>query len=151
MIVNQLYETLSFDMFHKVFPSVWLPDNGSEFSDPAEIEKYGIHVFYCNPSAPYQKDTCEVTHEYGRRALPKGTSFQDPDQNFINYMYSHINSTYGKKLNDHSPFDAVSSAPGGGVLEMSFNITRIKPESVHLKPTLRTMWAAQRKKSTCNS
>lgn len=50
LIVNQLYETLGFEMFHKVFPSVWLFDNGSEFSDPTEIEKYGIHVFYCDPS-----------------------------------------------------------------------------------------------------
>ena len=36
LIVNQLYETLGFEMFHKVFPSVWLLDNGSEFSDPAD-------------------------------------------------------------------------------------------------------------------
>ena len=91
LIVNQLYEALGFEMFHKIFPSVWLLDNGSEFSDPTEIEKYGIHVFYCDPSAPYQKGTCEVTHEYVRRVLPKGSSFQDLDQSFIDLMYSHIN------------------------------------------------------------
>ena len=49
--------------------SVWLLDNGSEFSNPSEIEKYGIHVFYCDPSAPYQKGCCEVTHKYVRRVL----------------------------------------------------------------------------------
>ena len=45
-----------------------------------------------------KKGTCEVTHEYVRRVLPKGTSFQDLDQNFINYIYSHINSTYRKEI-----------------------------------------------------
>ena len=30
-IVNQLYESLGYELFHKVFPSVWLLDNGSEF------------------------------------------------------------------------------------------------------------------------
>lgn len=143
MIVNHLYESLGYELFHKVFPSVWLLDNGSEFSDPAEIEKYGIRVFYCDPSSPYQKGCCEVTHEYVRRVLPKGSSFQDLDQDFIDFMYSHINSTCRKKLNDHSPFDAFSSVLGDDVLEKYFNITRIDPQSVHLKPSLKVIWDAQ--------
>ena len=147
LIVNQLYESLGFELFHKVIPSVWLLDNGSEFSDPAEIEKYGIHVFYCDPSAPYQKGCCEVTHEYVRRILPKGTSFQDLDQDYIDFMYSHINSTCRKKLNDHSPFDSFSSVLGSGVLEKYFNITRIDPQSVHLKPSLKAIWDDQRKEN----
>lgn len=146
-IVNQLYESLGYELFHKVFPSVWLLDNGSEFSDPAEIEKYGIRVFYCDPSSPYQKGCCEVTHEFVRRVLPKGTSFQGLEQDFIDFMFSHINSTYRKKLNDHSPFDAFSSVLGSGILEKHFNITRIDPQSVHLKPSLKDIWAAQRKEN----
>lgn len=147
LIVNQLYESLGFELFHKVFPSVWLLDNGSEFSNPSEIEKYGIHVFYCDPSAPYQKGCCEVTHEYVRRVIPKGSSFQDLDQGFIDCMYSHINSTCRKKLNDHTPFDAFSSVLGSGVLEKFFNITRIDPHSVHLKPSLKAIWDGQRKEN----
>jgi hypothetical protein len=29
LVVNQLYETLGFEMFHKVFPSVWLIDRNT--------------------------------------------------------------------------------------------------------------------------
>jgi hypothetical protein len=108
-IVNNLYESLGCDKFHQVFSSVWLFDNGSEFSYPREIEKFGVLAFYCDPSSPYQKGCCEVTHEYVRRILPKGTSFDDLDQGFIDYTYSHINSERRKKLNDLSPFEAFSS------------------------------------------
>ena len=104
-------------------------------------------MFYCDPSSPYQKGCCEVTHEFVRRVLPKGTSFQGLEQDFVDFMFSHINSTYRKKLNDHSPFDAFSSVLGSGILEKHFNITRIDPQSVHLKPSLKDIWAAQRKEN----
>ena len=38
------------------------------------------NVFYCDPSAPYQKGACEVNHELIRRILPKGSSFDDLTQ-----------------------------------------------------------------------
>lgn len=137
-IVDFLYASLGDELFHLVFPDVWLLDNGSEFSNPTEIEKYGIRVFYCDPSKPYQKGTCENTHSFIRRVLPKGTSFDDLDQDFLDLMFSHINALKRKKLKDHSPFDLFSSLLAGHMDEISkaIHIQYIHPTLVELKPSL---------------
>ena len=136
-IVDHLYESFGDELFHKVFPEVWLLDNGTEFSDPAAIEKYGIRVFYCDPSSPGQKGTCEVNHENIRRILPKGTSFDPFDQGFMDFMFSHINGLARKKLNEHSAFDAFSSLYAADLnIENMLHIRFIHPEKVELKPSL---------------
>lgn len=136
-IVDHLYAILGCEQFHRVFPSVWLVDNGTEFSNPSAIEKYGIRVFYCDPSAPYQKGSCENTHEHFRRICPKGTSFNEFTQNVVNLIFSHTNSMYRKKLNDHSPYDLFSSLCGKGIdIYDVFHITRIDAELVNLTPSL---------------
>jgi len=43
-------------------------------------------VYYCNPSSPFQKPTVENNHEFIRRVLPKGSSFDDLTQADINLM-----------------------------------------------------------------
>ena len=62
-IFNRLYLELRPDIFIELFP-VLLADNGSEFSNPSAIESDmqgnpRTKMFYCNPSAPYQKVSCE--------------------------------------------------------------------------------------------
>lgn len=137
VIVDHFHKVIGDEQFRKIFPSVWQLDNGSEFSNPAAIEKYGIHVFYCNPSSPYQKGSCENLHEYIRRVCPKETSFDNLDQGFFNLLFSHINSVYRKKLNDHSPYDLFSSLFGTDInIQDIFHITRIDPHDVNLTPSL---------------
>jgi IS30 family transposase len=136
-IVNALYETLGYELFHKVFPDVWLLDNGTEFSNPKEIEKYGILVFYCDPGHPEQKGACENTHSHVRRILPKGSSFDDLDQGFVDHMFSHINSLIRKKLNDHTAYDVFSSiCPADLDIEDMLHIHKIDPKEVKLIPSL---------------
>lgn len=136
-IVDDFYNTLGDEMFHKIFPSIWLLDNGSEFSNPEAIEKYGIKVFYCDPSSPYQKGFCENNHEHIRRVLPKGTSFEELDQSFFDLLFSHINSLVRKKLNDQSPFDLFSLVlKDNSILTSTFNIQKIDADKVELKPSL---------------
>ena len=61
-IYDELYNRLEEQDFQKLFPII-LTDNGSEFSNPKSIE-YGpdgkgfqrTRIYYCNPSAPYQKN-----------------------------------------------------------------------------------------------
>ena len=58
-IFERLYLELRPDRFMEIF-KVCLVDNGSEFSNPRAIEfdRQGnprTRIFYCNPSAPYQK------------------------------------------------------------------------------------------------
>lgn len=136
-IVDHFHEVLGDALFLKVFPSVWLLDNGSEFSNPTAVEKYGIHVFYCDPSAPYQKGLCENLHEHIRRVCVKGTSFDDLEQAFFDLLFSHINSLYRKKLNDHCPYDLLSSLFGTDIsIQDLFHISRIDPHDVNLTPSL---------------
>ncbi len=137
-IVNQLYESFGYDAFHKVFPSVWLLDNGTEFSNPTEIEKYGIRVFYCDPSAPYQKGSCENTHENIRKVIPKGKPFDDLDQPFFDLLLSHCNGLAREKFNDHSAYDMFSAMFGKDInIKEKLHIRYIPPKEVHLKPQLR--------------
>ncbi len=136
-IVDNFYNSLGDELFHKIFPSVWLLDNGSEFSNPGAIEKYGIKVFYCNPSSPYQKGFCENNHEHIRRVCPKGTSFNDLEQDFFDLLFSHINSLVRKKLNDQTPFELFSLIlKDDSILTSSFNIEKIDADKVELKPSL---------------
>ncbi len=64
-----------------------LTDNGSEFSNPKCIENgpdgkgfQRTRIYYCNPSAPYQKAETEVGHEFIWRVAPKGKSFDELTQ-----------------------------------------------------------------------
>ena len=65
-IINLLDEALGAKTFSRLFPVI-LTDNGREFSNPKEIEKrapfhaIGQKIFYCDPSAPYQKEPVKST------------------------------------------------------------------------------------------
>lgn len=64
-VFNYLQSILGIDKFKKLFVVI-LTDNGSEFSNPAEIEFDSVtgekrtQVFYCHPSHPEEKGSCEV-------------------------------------------------------------------------------------------
>lgn len=135
--VDLLYEKLGIELFSKVIPHIWLLDNGSEFSNPAAIEEYGIRIFYCDPGRPDQKGCCENTHTHIRRILPQGTSFDDIPQEFFDLLFSHINAFYRKKLNHHSPYDMFSLMYGADInIEEIFRISFINPKEVILTPKL---------------
>ena len=128
----------------KLFPVI-LTDNGSEFSNPKEIEyreNFGeshslmrTRVYYCDPSSPYQKGSCEVNHELIRRILPKGSSFDDLTQEDVIRMMNHINSYKRKKLNDRTPYDSFSFLYGEEVLK-KLGCSKVAAENIILKPKL---------------
>lgn len=64
-----------------------------------------------------KKGAIEVNHELIRRVLPKGTSFNDLNQDDINLMMNHINSYKRKKLNNRSPYETFSFYHGEEVLQ----------------------------------
>lgn len=74
-------------------------------------------IYYCNPSAPYQKAEIEVGHEFIRRILPKGRSFDELTQADVELMMNHINSYRRKKLNGKSPYEAFSFYYGEDLAE----------------------------------
>lgn len=135
-IFNNLQNILGIDKFKELFILI-LTDNGSEFSNPTEIEfdlntgEKRTQIFYCHPSSPYEKGSCEVNHELLRRILPKGTSFDELNQDNINLIMSHINSYKRKKLNNISPYILFSTIYGKNTLD-KLNIREIPANDINL-------------------
>lgn len=138
-IFNVLDDKLGRELFMKMFPVI-LTDRGSEFTDPAAIEfdrdgNRRTYVFYCDPQRSSQKGSIEVTHEFIRRILPKGTSFKNLTQKKVDLMMSHINSYSRKKLNDRSAYQMFSFFYGKDTLD-TLNIRSIDANEITLKPEL---------------
>lgn len=108
-VFDWLENILGNDLFEKTFPVV-LTDNGSEFSNPLSLEfnSEGIgrtRIFFCNPSASYQKGAIEKNHEFIRYIIPKGTSMDNFTQQDITTMINHINSLTRPSLNNATPYE----------------------------------------------
>lgn len=138
-VFEWLYETLGHEQYCRLFPII-LTDRGSEFTDPVSIEctKLGeirSRVFYCDPQRSDQKGGCEVTHEFIRRILPKGTSFDSLQQRDILLMMSHINSYTRKKLNNQSANRLFSFLYSETILP-NLGIQDIPANDINLTPRL---------------
>ena len=138
-IFDRLYFELRMDIFIELFP-VLLADNGSEFSNPSAIELDAqgtprTRMFYCNPSAPYQKGSCENNHELIRGIIPKGTDLGRYSQEQIDFMMSHINSYSRKKLGNKSPYEVFEFQYGRKILD-AFHLQKIPADEIILSPEL---------------
>lgn len=139
-IFNNLQNILGIEKFKELFVVI-LTDNGSEFSNPNEIEfdlntgEKRTQIFYCHPSSPYEKGSCEVNHELLRRILPKKTSFDNLTQSNINLIMSHVNSYKRKKLNNESPYSVFSTIYGKETVD-KLGLKEIEPNDVCLSTTL---------------
>lgn len=138
-VFTRLWDLAGPDLFRCLFP-VLLTDNGSEFSNPLALENAPdgtprSRLFYCDPSASWQKGRVERNHEFIRTILPKGTSFDELIQADIDKAMSHINSYSRPSLNDKTPFDLFTYTYGGDLLAQ-LNIHRIPANNIILKPSL---------------
>ena len=136
---NGLYARLGHETFTELFPVI-LTDCGSEFTDPLAIEfnKDGerrTRVFYCDPQRSDQKGGIEVAHEFIRRVLPKGTSFDHLTQADVDLMMSHIDSYKRKKLGNRSANQLFSFLHGEETLQ-SLGISEISSDQINLTPML---------------
>ena len=143
-IINRLYYLLEAQNFCSMMP-ILLTDNGSEFSNPKELEfdKEGnrrTHVFYCNPSAPEQKGSCERNHEFIRMFIPKGEPLDDYTQSEINLMMNHINSYTRPILGDKSPYEMMEFMYGPEIPPL-LDLQLIKPDDVTLN---KSIWKKRR-------
>ena len=133
-IFKNLKQKLGKDKFKELFPVI-LADNGTEFSNPSEIEidestgEILTKIYYCDPASPGQKGTCEVTHELIRYFIPKGQSLDDLTQVAVNLMMSNINSYKRKKLNDRSAYELFSFIYGQDIA-LKLDINYIDPNNV---------------------
>lgn len=113
---------------------------GRTYSDPLSIEMDAentlrTRMFYCDPSAPFQKGAAENNHEFIRRVLPKGTSFDDLFQEDIDLMMNHINSYTRANLGDHSPYEMFRMFYGQEILDL-LGAVLIPANEITLRPEL---------------
>ena len=99
------------DLYTEIFFCT-LTDNGKEFYQPEIIENIDnikkCNVFYCDPSSPWQKGTCEENHHYIRYVLPKEVStFDNLTEEDCNFLMSNINNIPREILNGKTPYEAV--------------------------------------------
>lgn len=138
-VFNWLEGILGNELFEKTFPVI-LTDNGSEFSNPLSLEfnNEGIgrtRIFFCDPSASYQKGAIEKNHELIRYVLPKGTSFDELTQKDITKMINHINSYSRTSLNHFTPFDLALLLLDKRVIK-KLDLTKVPSNEIQLKPKL---------------
>lgn len=138
-IFRHLYSVLGAEIYKKLFP-VLLADNGTEFSNPTALEfnEQGnrlSHVFYCNPSAPNEKGSCEVNHEFIRRVIPKGTDIGKYTPSQINLMMNHINSYSRPELGEKTPYAMFEFYYGKEILDL-LQVKLIPPNEIILKPSV---------------
>ena len=136
---SYLKSILRYEKFHELFPII-LTDNGVEFSKPDEIEFNGNHVFktklfYCDPGHSEQKGKIENNHEYIRRYIPKGNTFDIYNQDDINLMINHINSVKRDSLNGDNPYTLMKEFLPSEIIEL-FDIKEIEQKDIVLKNKL---------------
>lgn len=134
-----LKELLGYETFHTLFPII-LTDNGIEFSKPDDIEFNGNHVyktklFYCDPGKSGQKGKIENNHEYIRRFIPKGNSFNEFTQDDINLMINHINSVKRDSLEGDNPYTLMKEFLPKEIIEL-FDIEEVEQKNIILKNKL---------------
>ena len=100
---------LGINLYSKIFETV-LTDNGSEFYDPLHIEinyetgEKIANVFYCKPYSSWQNGAIEKNHEFIRKVFPKGTNFDNFNDDIIFKLASNINNIPRKKFKGKSPY-----------------------------------------------
>ena len=139
-VFEYLQETLLEDDYKRLFQII-LTDNGHEFYDVNNIEcnhrtgEFISHLFFCDPSASWQKGGIEKNHEFIRYVLPKKTTFKNLTQNDCNIIVNHINSLCRESLNNKCPFKAMlflCDEPTLNILNMYY----IEPDEVQLNKDL---------------
>lgn len=134
-----LKKLLGYENFHTLFPII-LTDNETEFSKPEVIENNGNHVyptklFYCDPGASHQKGKIENNHEYIRKFIPKGTTFNEYNQDDINLMLNHINSVKRESLSGDNPYTLMKDFLPKEIIDL-FDIKEIEQKEIILKKKL---------------
>ena len=108
-----------------------LCDNGTEFAQFYEIERYVGKSFYATPYRSNDKPHCERAHEFIRYVFPKGKSLNKITQETLDEVFSNINSYVRKSKGDKAPYDLVRAKFGKPFLD-AINIRRIDNKKVKL-------------------
>ena len=81
-------------------------DNGSEFYRHQQItQELGIHTYFADPYAAYQRGTNENTNGLLRQYLPKGLSFEHLTQGQLDFIVQELNNRPRKTLGYQTPYE----------------------------------------------
>jgi IS30 family transposase len=81
-------------------------DNGGEFTQFGLLSLQGIHTYFCDPGAPYQKGQVERTNASLHKFIPKKTDFNSISEHHIEYANDKLNNLPKKCLNFLTPNEA---------------------------------------------
>ena len=138
--LDKLEEKMGYTSFRKMFPLI-LTDRGSEFEKTELFEfntKNGesrLQIFYCDPMQSSQKPHVENNHNYVRDIILNEIDLSNINQEDLNLVFSHINSTPREIYEGKTPYEMFKFIYGEKLLNL-FNITEIKRDEVTLKPYL---------------
>lgn len=78
-------------------------DNGAEFADFAQIEKYGTKVYFAHPYTSWERAQNERHNGLLRRYVPKGISIENFSDEDILWAADALNSLPRKNLGYCTP------------------------------------------------
>ncbi|MFQ6860988.1 MAG: transposase [Beduini sp.] len=142
--VNLLESIITPELFNTKV-QVLLTDRGSEFTaaDAMEIREDNARrtsVYYCDPLQSCQKGSLENNHIGLCYICPSGTNLHKLgllDQEDLNTVISHINSSPKEKLNGKSPIEYLEFLNPVLMKKFyDFGMTKIDKDKVTLKPYL---------------
>ena len=108
--INFIKEKLGIKLYKNIF-RIFLTDNGSEFFSVLNFErdlesnKKVSNIFFCHPYSSFEKHGVEVNHEYIRRVFPKGTSFNELNDEIVKNLQDNINSIPRISLGNETPYN----------------------------------------------
>lgn len=126
-------------VFGDIIPLL-LTDNGGEFSCVSAFENNAdgereTNLFFCEPSAAYEKPHIEKNHTMFRDIVPKGQSFDNFTQETVNLIFSHVNAVKRNQFNGRSAYDMFTFFYSEE-LANAFGISYVPPREVVQSPAL---------------
>ena len=88
--MERLHEEFG-EKFSQVFKTITV-DNGAEFADFAQIEKYGTKVYFAHPYTSWERAQNERHNGLLRRYVPKGISIENFSDEDILWAADALNS-----------------------------------------------------------
>ncbi len=133
--IDKLKKQLVIKLFSLVL-RIFVTYYGAEFLDPMHIEidyntgKKTTNVFYCHPYSSFEKGSLEHNHEYIRRVLPKGVSFDNLTEEQVQKLETTINNIPREKLKGKTPYEITKEKYP--LLIEKLNYQYMKPDDVSL-------------------
>ena len=94
--------------FSQVFKTITV-DNGSEFADFAQVEKWGTKVFFTHPYSSWERPQNERHNGLFRAFVPKGVSIEDFTDEDILAAADELNGRPRRKLGYRTPEELFDS------------------------------------------